>query len=340
MSLYYPPKVVGKVVVHAPAMADGPGYAFPMQPVRTRSVRTTMATSARRLTCCDDYGWRRLSCWGPRVPQLPRALRRRTTALRRGDRPTTRRRAPVRHGRRCRRQPADCRAGRHGPGWQPSLQQTIDARHRRQRHAAQRRRPGLAGVRHQPLYDAGHHHQAARAGDHRLDPARDGLRGVAHRAAGHPQRRTAHAPRLPHAQNAGDRGRPGRPLRQQRGGHLHVLAAGRDARQSQLAHGGPAVAAPGAGADAQRQRLAAGQGGRGHPVGRTAPPQRLPRTQLALPDGQQRAIDAGLGDARPAVRPRRDPPARNGRRLRSVAGPGRRRLQSRFQSAACRPTGG
>ena len=48
---------------------------------------------------------------------------------------------------------------------------------------------------------------------------------------------------------------------------LHVLAAGCDARQSQLAHGGPAVAAPGAGADAQRQRLAAGQGGRGHPVG-------------------------------------------------------------------------
>ena len=104
---------------------------------------------------------------------------------------------------------------------------------------------------------------------------------------------------------------------------LHVLPAGRDARQSQLAYGGPAVDAPGAGANAQRQRLAAGQGGRGHSVGPTAPPQRLPRTQLALPDGQQRAIDVGHRDARPAVRPRRDPPSRNARRLRSLAGPGR-----------------
>ena len=69
-----------------------------------------MATSARRLTCCDDYGWRRLSYWGPRVPQLPRVLQRRTTPLRRGDRPTTRSRGSPAGCHAI----ANCRAGPQG----------------------------------------------------------------------------------------------------------------------------------------------------------------------------------------------------------------------------------
>ena len=87
-----------------------------------------------------------------------------------------------------------------------------------------------------------------------------------------------------------------------------------------LADCGPAALAAGAGANAGHQRLAAAQGKRRHPVGRTSPPQRLPRTQFAVPDGQQRAIDRRFGHARPALRPRRNPAARHGRRLRSVPG--------------------
>ena len=96
--------------------------------------------------------------------------------------------------------------------------------------------------------------------------------------------------------------------------------------------------AAGAGANAGRQRLGAAQGRRRHPAGRTSPPQRLPRAQFALPDGQQRAVDGGFGDARPALRPRRDPPARHGRRLRSLAGAGRRGLCAWISARCCRPT--
>ena len=223
----------------------------------------------------------------------------------------------------------------------PSRRRSRRAGHRRQRHAAQRRRPGVARIRHQLLHGPGHDHQAARAGDHRLDSARDGLRGVAHRAVGHPQRR--------HRARSASITRP--KCRRSWPTWSTASSAARRPRYTfslrvvtldspELADRGPAVAAARAGADAGHQRLAAGQGGRRDSAGRIAPPQRLPRTQLAVPDGQQRAVDGRFGDARPALRPRRDSAARHGRRLRSVAGPGRRRLRPWISARCCRPIGG
>ena len=150
------------------------------------------------------------------------------------------RRALARRGAVRQPVPRAVAAGRPTPG----------ARDLGQRHAAGRSRPSLAGIRHQPVHGSRHYHQTARAGDHRLDPPRDGLRGMAQRAVRLPQRHAADLAGLPHAADAGRRGRHRRSLRLQRGRDADLQPPHRHGRQSQLAGDRPSPLAAHPRADA------------------------------------------------------------------------------------------
>ena len=100
----------------------------------------------------------------------------------------------------------------------------------------------------------------------------------------------------------------------------------------ELAHPRPAGVAARARADPRRLRLAVAEGGRRRAPGRLAAAERLPRTQLPAPDGQQRAIDGRFHAAAADLRAQRHPAAGNGLRLREPHRPDRRRLLFGVQS--------
>ena len=179
-------------------------------------------------------------------------------------------------------------------------------------------------------------HQTARTGHRRLDPAGDRLRGLARRAAGHPQRHAADAPRLSHAADAGRRGRRRRSLRRQRGRRrqtfsLRVMTIDSPnwrVRAQRVLQPVP-VQTPGVSA------WLLAEGRRRRAAGRSAAADRLPRAQLAAPAGQQRPIDRRFGMLRPRtyvrdVSPRPDVwPRLRGRR------PARSTRASPWSSARC-----
>ena len=146
-----------------------------------------------------------------------------------GERPN---RAAAKHGRCCRMATGQWRRGhnsrsrvRAGASC-PTAAALAIACHQRQRHSAQRARPSVARIRHQPLYNARNHHAPAGTIDHRMDPSRDRLRNLAFRTARHIERQRPNAASLSYSEDAGCRGRHcRRAFRQQRGRIAHLQHA-------------------------------------------------------------------------------------------------------------------